>query len=124
MIDQRHSIPLETAVTASTPGRRALVQSLYAEAEAVFFDRYSKGGTVLRSRQVLSKLKKDKMELHTIVAEVVDLESGLFIRLNGSLDVAKSPAEAMSGPFLVFGKQFVSEMQNPQLQNTATKIWR
>ena len=116
MIAQRHSIPLTTAVTASTPGRLPMVEALYHEATELFLGHERQGGSIARVRRVLSPT--------SIEAEVVDLETGIFLRLTGSLDTAQSPPKITAGPFIVYGKILVWEIQNAQLQNTSTKIWR
>jgi hypothetical protein len=123
-IEQRHNIPLTTAISASTPGKGALVTTLYHETENVFYRRQESNGNVIRTRTLLKPEESDPPTLERVLATVTDQESGLFVQLSGVLDTAKTPFKVIEGPFLAYGKKFLAEIKNPQLQNTATKLWR
>jgi hypothetical protein len=120
IIEQRHQIPLATAVAASTPGRMSLAENLYQEALSVFFSGQLTGKCpkVLKVRSVI---KDGEAAGQVVLARIVDFETGLFIELSGTLNEAR---EAIRGPFLAYGQFYVSEGQNPQLANTQTKLWR
>jgi len=120
MIEPKHSIPLTTAITASTPGKNALIEALYSEAQDLFFDRQGKGTNLSRIRMVVKGEGQPK-DSQAILARVVDNETGFFIELTGVIDKS---AKAVSGPFLCYGKLYLNEWKNPQLSNTQTKIWR
>lgn len=119
---QEHSIPLTTAISTSTPGKGALAEALYNEAEALFFDKLTnRGSNVLKSRLTSKPNGPAKPSRVFVVARVVDFDTGFFIELSGTLD---SRGTALTGPYLAYGKLYVSESKSPQLSNTQTKIWR
>lgn len=122
MIRQDHDIPLSTAVSASTPGKGPLVSALYAEAEALFLGKPGKGGNVIKTRIAAKPDGPAKPNRAHVLARVVDFETGFFIELTGVQDTQSN--EVLTGPFLAYGKLYVSENKNPQLSNTQTKIWR
>lgn len=119
---EQHRIPLTTAVNASTPGKMVIAQALYQEAEDLFFNRPGKGGNVIKTRITAKPDGPIKPNQAHVIARVTDFESGFFVELSGVLD-SKSGA-ALTGPFLTYGKLYLSESKNPQLSNTQTKIWR
>ena len=121
MIDQRHSIPLTTAVQASTPQKGALAEALYHEAEALLFNRPIKSSNVSKYRLVAVQ-KLENKEHRPVQARVVDNETGFFVELSAIID--EETGAAVTGPYLVYGKMYVIESKNPQLSNTQTKIWR
>ncbi len=121
-MNEQHSIPLTTAISASTPGKRALAESLYSEAEALFFNRPSRGGNIVKNRLTTKAESEGKPSQIYVQARVIDFESGFFVELSGVLD--NKAGTAVTGPFMSYGRLFVSETKNPQLSNTQTKIWR
>lgn len=121
-MDERHAIPLQTAINASVPGRKNLILSLYTEAEKLFRNQESNTKTFHRDRVTEKAQTRGGAEVVAVSATVTDHESGYYVQLNGSMTPDQS--KTVEGPFLTFGKIFVQEVRNPQLQNTATKIWR
>lgn len=124
VIKPQHNIPLTTAIAASTPGKGSLVTSLYHEAEALFFARQESNANVIRTRTILKPEETDAATAERVIATVTDQESGFFVQLSGVLDMSKTPPRPVEGPYLTYGKKFLTEIKNPQLQNTATKLWR
>ena len=120
MIDPRHQIPLDTAVANSTPGRRALTQQLYACAMREFLGQRQKEPDTFWIHRETRPASAKNTEGLTVT--VTDMDTGLFIQLVGV--VFKTPVAAKEGPFLTFGKKYLAETKNPQLHNTAVKIWR
>ena len=122
MIEQRHEIPLTTAITKSVPGRGALVASLYHECLNVLNNVPSKTGTVtkFRTTQPIEDLDGKKLG-EQVTAIVTDNDSGLFIQL--AMTTAPNGAKR-DGPFLVFGKKYLEEAKIPQLSNTGVKLWQ
>ena len=107
-IEPRHRIPLETAVSNSAPGHRVLAQNLYLCA--------------LRDYTGQQQQEPETFWIHreqgkrALTVTVTDMDTGYFVQLQG---IPNS-----DGPFLTFGKKFLAETKNKQLQNTAAKIWR
>lgn len=124
VIKPQHNIPLTTAIAASTPSKGSLVTSLYHELERLYFQKEDGKGNVIRTRIVLKPEDGDAPGLERVIATVTDQELGLFIQFNGTLDTTKQPPKPVEGPYLTYGKKFLTEFKNPQLQNTATKLWR
>ena len=116
MIDPQHGIPLTTAITASAPGRGALVEALYRECLNLFKAQPTTTGTVTKQRSVFHADGKQRL-----IATVTDNESGLFIQMTGALNAAGVVSE---GPFLSFGKKYLEESKPPMLHNTAVRLWR
>ena len=116
MIDPRHDIPLTTAISASAQGRGSVVQSLYRECMSLYKNEGTKTSTVTKQRSVLPA----KNGQH-ITAVVTDNDSGLFVQLTG---LVSAEGEHKDGPYLTFGKKFLEESKNPQLSNTAVRLWR
>lgn len=116
MIDAKHQIPLATAITASAPGRRALVEALYREACALFFNTAAKEAGGDRTRTSAATGANFQVS-----ASVMDSETGLFVQLNGEL---APDGQAVSGPFLTYGKKYLVEAKNAQLSNTAVRLWK
>ena len=114
MIDQRHEIPLTTAITKSAPGRGAVIESLYREAMSLFNNVPTRTMTVTKQRSQLPA----KNGAH-VTATATDGATGYFVQLTGLVEdnVVKE------GPFLIFGKKFLEESKNPQLANTGVKLW-
>jgi len=122
-MEQKHSIPLTQAVNASTPGRGALAESLYAEAENTLLNRVpatQPPGRVARTRQVIPLAG----DLQHVMATATDEETGLFVQLGGVLNPKLKPLKLAEGPFLTYGKKYLMETKSPQLANNAIKIWR
>lgn len=121
MIEARHQIPLETAVKHSNPGRKALVEHLYQVAMGELKSQPIKEPETfwIHIEHKESPIKTAK----ALIVTVTDMDTGLFIRLTGLVEKAR-PSNVVDGPYLTFGKTYLSETKNPQLQNTAAKIWR
>lgn len=120
IIEPRHQIPLDTAISNSTPGRRALVQSLYDCATKEFFGQEQREPANFWIHRESRPTKEKGTEAVTVT--VTDTDTGLFIQLGGT--VFKTTSSAKEGPFLTYGKKYLAEIKNPQLHNTAAKIWR
>lgn len=120
-MDQRHSIPLETVVSKSLPGQKTGVFTLYAEAERLFRDDESSARGLTRAR-VSENVKREefKKPCKTVTAMVTENESGFYIQLAGVLD---PEGKVIEGPFLTMGRLYIQETKNPQLSNTAMKIF-
>ncbi len=110
-----------TAVKASTPGNGPLAEALYAEAESLLLNKPCKSGNVTKYRTVVKPLRDAESE--TIIARAVDNETGFFIELSAVFDKTDK-TKAVTGPFMNYGKLYVSESKNPQLSNSQAKIWR
>lgn len=112
------------AVNASTPGKGALAESLYMEAENTLYNRPSNAqpSRVARTRQVIPT-GQDK-ELHHVIAAATDEETGLFVQLVAVLNPMEKPLKPLEGPYLTYGKKYLMETKSPQLSNNAVKIWR
>jgi hypothetical protein len=122
IIEPRHKIPLDTAVSNSTPGRRALVQNLYDCAMKEFFGQQQNEPENFWIFRETGPTREKGTAAVTVT--VTDMESGLFIQLVGTVFKAGTPTTAKEGPFLTYGKKYLAETKNPQLHNTAVKIWR
>jgi|SRR5271157_1255335 len=118
MIEQRHEIPLTTAITKSTPGKGALVESLYRECLSLFVNTPTRTTTATKQRN--ANPVPGSETLKAVVAIVTDNTTGLFIQLSGIVAGDK----AAEGPHLTFGKKFLEESKNPQLANNAIKLWQ
>ena len=116
MIEQRHEIPLTTAISKSVPGKGSLVQSLYHECESLLHNQPTKTPTVSKTRVVLQTKDGDQ-----VTAIVTDEATGLFVQLTGTFSPDGSKKD---GPFLVFGKKYLEEAKIPQLSNTGVKLWQ
>lgn len=119
IIDPRHKIPLDTAVANSAPGRKAMVEQLYQCAMSEFT------GNPIKEPEnfwVHREARPAVKNVETLVVTVTEMETGLFVQLTGT--VFKSPAAVKEGPYLTYGKKYLAETKNPQLHNTAVKIWR
>ena len=114
IIEQRHEIPLTTAINKSAPGRGAIVESLYRECLNLFNNVPTKTSGVTRQRSQLQA----KNGTH-VTASVTDDPTGYFVQLTGLFD----GTEKKDGPYLVFGKKFLEESKNPQLANTGVRLW-
>jgi hypothetical protein len=119
-IEPRHQIPLNTALAASPPGQKTLVENLYREARSLFFQGQL-SGQLPKLLPVRTVIGEDQNQGRVILARVVDFETGFFVELSGTLNAKQEPVR---GPFLGYGKFHLSEAQNPQLANTQTKLWR
>lgn len=115
MIEAKHEIPLTTAITKCAPGRGAIVQALYRECLSLFNNVPTKTAGVTKQRSVV-----DRPPAQLVTATVTDDEGGLFVQLTGVLNAEKKVQE---GPFLTFGKKYLEESKNPQLSNTAVRLW-
>lgn len=111
-IDARHQQPLTIAVTASTPGQGAKAEHLYRLALDLFHDRELGTQDVLVNRICYAATDGTLL----VLATVTDLATGLFVQFTGA------PGAAL--PFVTYGKKFLQETKNPQLNNTALKLWR
>lgn len=120
IIDPRHKIPLDTAVANSTPGRRALAQNLYDYALKEFLSQPQQEPENFWIHRESRPTKEKNVEAVTVT--VTDMETGLFVQMVGT--VFKTPPSAKEGPYLTYGKKYLAETKNPQLHNTAVKIWR
>ncbi len=120
MIDPRHKIPLETAVANSTPTRRALAEQLYHCALREFQGQSQKEPETFWIHKEARSVSDKNTEAVTVT--VTDMDTGLFVQMTGAL--SKSPVAIKYGPFLTYGKKYLSETKNQQLHNTAVKIWR
>lgn len=116
MIEQRHEIPLTTAVSKSVPGKGALIQSLYHECDSLLHNRPTKTTSVGKVR-VVTPLKDGEQ----VTATITDEATGLFVQLTGSF---LPDGSRKDGPFLVFGKKYLEESKIPQLSNTGVKLWQ
>lgn len=115
MIESKHEIPFTTAITKCAPGRGAVAESLYRECMSLFLNVPTKTGSVTKQRSVV-----ERPPSQTVTATVTDDTSGLFVQLTGILNADKKVQE---GPFLTFGKKYLEESKNPQLSNTAVRLW-
>jgi hypothetical protein len=120
MIDPRHKIPLDTAIANSTPGRRALAQNLYDCAMREFTGQQQKEPENFWIHRESRATTVKNTEALTIT--VTDMDTGLFVQMAGI--AFKVPASVKEGPYLTYGKKYLAETKNPQLHNTAVKIWR
>ena len=120
IIDPRHKIPLDTAVANSAPGRKATVEQLYRCAMLEFL------GTPGKEPETFWVHREDKpssvKNTQGLTVTVTEMDSGLFVSLTGT--VLKNPYAVKAGPYLTYGKKYLAETKNPQLHNTAVKIWR
>jgi len=120
-MDQKHAMPLQTVTSKHLPTSKGLVETLYLEAERLFHEQSSTATKVLRTRTTQPIMRKDLEKGHiAIAATVTDEETGLYIQLTGLTDAKKNLVE---GPFLTFGRVYVIETKNPQLSNTALRIF-
>lgn len=108
LIEARHRIPLETAVSNSAPGHRVLAQNLYLCALREYTGQHQEEPENFWIYRVEGK--------SAVTVMVTDMDTGYFVQMQGSLKG--------EGPFLTFGKKLLAETKNDQLQNTAVKIWR
>ena len=114
MIEQRHEIPLTTAINKSAPGRGAIVESLYRECLNLFNNVPTKTGGITRHRTQLQA----KNGTH-VTATVTDDTTGYFVQLSGLFE----NGEKKDGPYLIFGKKYLEESKIPQLSNTGVRLW-
>lgn len=121
-IAAQHQQPLTTAITSSTPGLGAKAETVYRKAYDLFHNRDIGDGPFQGRRLTIPGISKAFKNQHHVLATVTDMETGLFVQMEGILDTTVETA--VTGPFMSYGKKFLEETKNPQLHNTAVKLWR
>jgi len=122
----QHKIPLETAIKTSVPGHRPIVQALYDAARNVFEGIQTEMPDNFWAQCSWSKATKNLGDgnARETSLTLTDMNTGLFVRFNGITGQGAKRSTIVEGPLLIFGKLYLAETKNPQLQNTAVKLWR